>query len=232
LSGCRGKNGNEGEKQHVRQQGIGLVLPPEVKHFEQNGVGGMPPVTVASAGPQIGGEREKGRISGQQRCGGGDFREVSRLIGLAEFLFQVQFELAEKTTANGKGFHDRPPAWQAIGLPQWLRYWTAASERRQKKRPSGIAGGPLAEKRQNGAWSLDQPKDSTGALLVEGKNNLLRMRQEIPLGESEISALDDGVAALQSVLDRLANVPTPAGPTPIQLRGESLVQIQLEASNG
>ena len=76
-----------------------------------------------------------------------------------------------------------------------------------------------------------QPKDSTGAILVEGKNNLLRMRQEIPLGESEISALDDGVAALQSLLDRLANVPTPAGPTPIQLRGESLVQIELEASD-
>jgi len=79
--------------------------------------------------------------------------------------------------------------------------------------------------------SFYQPKDSTGALLVEGKNNLLRMRQEIPLGESEIAALDDGVAALQSLLDRLANVPTPAGATPIQLRGESLVQIQLEASN-
>ena len=79
--------------------------------------------------------------------------------------------------------------------------------------------------------SFYQPKDSTTALLVEGKNNLLRMRQEIPLGESEIAALDDGVAALQSLLDRLANVPTPTGPTPLQLRGESLVQIRLEAGD-
>jgi integrase len=75
------------------------------------------------------------------------------------------------------------------------------------------------------------PKDATGALLVEGKRNLLRMRQEIPLGESEIAALDDGVSALQSLLDRLANVPTPAGPTPRQLRGDALVQIQQEASD-
>jgi integrase len=73
--------------------------------------------------------------------------------------------------------------------------------------------------------SFYQPKDSTAPLLVEGKNNLLRMRQEIPLGESEIAALDDGVSALESLLGRLADVPTPAGPTPLQLRGESLVRI-------
>jgi integrase len=79
--------------------------------------------------------------------------------------------------------------------------------------------------------SFYQPKDSTAAFLLEGKNNLLRMRQEIPLGESEIAALDDGISALQSLLGRLANVPTPAGPTPLQLRGDSLVQIQLEASD-
>jgi hypothetical protein len=75
--------------------------------------------------------------------------------------------------------------------------------------------------------SFYQPKDSTAAALLEGKNNLLRMRQEIPLGESEVAALDDGVSALESLLDRLANVPTPAGPTPRQLlRGDALVQIR------
>jgi integrase len=71
-----------------------------------------------------------------------------------------------------------------------------------------------------------QPKESTGAALLEGKNNLLRMRQEIPLGESEVAALDDGVSALESLLHRLANVPTPAGPTPRQLRDETQIQIQ------
>ena len=76
--------------------------------------------------------------------------------------------------------------------------------------------------------SFYQPKDATAAFLLEGKNNLLRMRQEIPLGESEIAALDDGVSALESLLGRLAHVPTPAGPTPLQLRSDSLVQIQLK----
>lgn len=79
--------------------------------------------------------------------------------------------------------------------------------------------------------SFYQPKNSTAASLLEGKNNLLRMRQEIPLGESEIAALDDGVSALESLLNRLANVPTPAGPTPHQLRGQSLVQIQPAATD-
>ena len=71
------------------------------------------------------------------------------------------------------------------------------------------------------------PKESTAAALLEGKANLLRMRQEIPLTEAEIAALDDGVSALESFLHRLADVPTPSGKTPVQLRGESLVQIEL-----
>jgi hypothetical protein len=70
------------------------------------------------------------------------------------------------------------------------------------------------------------PKASTASALLEGKSNLLRMRQEIPLSEVEVAALDDGVSALNSLLIRLESVPTPAGPTPLELRGESLVQIQ------
>ncbi len=72
------------------------------------------------------------------------------------------------------------------------------------------------------------PKGSTASALLEGKSNLLRMRQDIPLSEGELAALDDGVSALESLLSRLANVPTPAGPTPLQLRGESLVQINAD----
>jgi hypothetical protein len=79
--------------------------------------------------------------------------------------------------------------------------------------------------------SFYQPKDSTSPALLEGKNNLLRMRQEIPLGESEIAALDDGISALESLLSRLANVPTPAGPTPFEVRDKSLVQIQKARSD-
>jgi hypothetical protein len=68
-------------------------------------------------------------------------------------------------------------------------------------------------------------KDSARAQLLEGKANLLRMRQEIPLNEAELAAVDDGVAALQKLLDQLADVATPAGPTPRQLRTSELVKI-------
>jgi hypothetical protein len=39
------------------------------------------------------------------------------------------------------------------------------------------------------------PKDSTVALQVEGKQHLLRLLQEIPFGEAEQAAVEDGVAA-------------------------------------
>ena len=64
------------------------------------------------------------------------------------------------------------------------------------------------------------------AALLEGKNNLLRMRQEIPLSDAELAALDDRVSAFESLLSRLADVPTPAGPTPHQLRDTALIQIE------
>jgi hypothetical protein len=43
------------------------------------------------------------------------------------------------------------------------------------------------------------------------------MRAMIPLTEDEQAAVDDGNAALDRLLDRLAGTPTPAGPTPRQL---------------
>jgi len=74
--------------------------------------------------------------------------------------------------------------------------------------------------------SFYMAKGSTMAALLEGKNNLLRMRQEIPLSDVELAALDDGVSALESLLSRLADVPTPAGLTPLQLRDTALIQIE------
>jgi hypothetical protein len=66
------------------------------------------------------------------------------------------------------------------------------------------------------------PKDSTAALLLEG--SLLRLLQEIPLGEAEQAAVEDGVAAYENLLSKLSDVPTPAGPTLRQF-GAGLVQI-------
>jgi hypothetical protein len=67
------------------------------------------------------------------------------------------------------------------------------------------------------------PKSSTPSVLLEGENNLLRMRQEVPLTEAEVAAVDDGASALGSLLKRLANVPTPGGPNSLQLSDGSNV---------
>ena len=61
------------------------------------------------------------------------------------------------------------------------------------------------------------PKNSSRAQLLEAKANLQRMLIAIPLTDDEKAAVDDGQAALDRLLDRLANVPTPAGPTPRQI---------------
>jgi hypothetical protein len=61
------------------------------------------------------------------------------------------------------------------------------------------------------------PKDSTKAQLLEAKANLQRMIASVPLTDDERAAVDDGQAALETLVARLAHVPTPAGPTPSQL---------------
>jgi hypothetical protein len=60
------------------------------------------------------------------------------------------------------------------------------------------------------------PKDSSKAQILEAKENLQKMRAMIPLTEDEQAAVNDGSAALSRLLDRLADIPTPAGPTPRQ----------------
>ena len=52
--------------------------------------------------------------------------------------------------------------------------------------------------------------------LLEAKANLQRMLVEIPLTEVERAAVEDGGEAVTHLLDRLADVPTPAGGTPRQ----------------
>ena len=61
------------------------------------------------------------------------------------------------------------------------------------------------------------PKGSTKAQLLEAKNNLQRMLAAIPLTDDERAAVDDGHTAVDALLDRLADVPTPGGPTPNQI---------------
>lgn len=61
------------------------------------------------------------------------------------------------------------------------------------------------------------PKESSQAQLLEGRANLLRLLQEIPLSEEERAAVEDGIEAMEKLYEQLADVPTPAGPTPNQL---------------
>ncbi len=61
------------------------------------------------------------------------------------------------------------------------------------------------------------PKNSSKGQLLEAKENLQKMLANIPLTDDERAAVDDGQAALDQLLERLTDVPTPAGPTPRQL---------------
>jgi hypothetical protein len=61
------------------------------------------------------------------------------------------------------------------------------------------------------------PKHSSTAQLLEAKQNLQRMLTVIPLTDDERAAVDDGHAALDKLLQRLADVPTPTGTTPREI---------------
>jgi hypothetical protein len=75
------------------------------------------------------------------------------------------------------------------------------------------------------------PKGSTSALLLEGKQHLLRLLQEIPLSEAEHAAVEEGIVAYESLLAKLADVPTPSGPTPRQIDAGLVPVTALQAPN-
>jgi len=55
---------------------------------------------------------------------------------------------------------------------------------------------------------------NTRGQLVEAKEDMERMLTTIPLTEQERAAAEGDKAAVEGLLQRLADVPTPAGPTP------------------
>lgn len=61
------------------------------------------------------------------------------------------------------------------------------------------------------------PKGSSLEQIIEGKANLLRMKQELALTDEESAAVDDGLIALEALQKKLVDVPTPAGLTPREL---------------
>jgi integrase len=76
------------------------------------------------------------------------------------------------------------------------------------------------------------PKESTRGQLLEARANLERMMVQIPLTDDERAAVEDGQLALDGLLERLADVPTPAGPTPRQLGLRPLPVINAKARPG
>src|SRR4051812_44087323 len=64
---------------------------------------------------------------------------------------------------------------------------------------------------------LYAPKTSSTGQLIEAKSNRQCMLVDIPLTDDERAAVEDGQAAVVELLGRLADVATPAGPTPRQL---------------
>jgi integrase len=61
------------------------------------------------------------------------------------------------------------------------------------------------------------PKASSKGQLLEAKDNLQRMLASIPLSDDERAAVDEGQAALDGLLERLIDVPTPTGATPREI---------------
>jgi integrase len=67
------------------------------------------------------------------------------------------------------------------------------------------------------------PKDSSKAELLEASGNLQRMLATIPLTDDERAAVDDGHTAVTALLERLTDIPTPAGPTPRDIGARTTV---------
>jgi hypothetical protein len=65
-----------------------------------------------------------------------------------------------------------------------------------------------------------RPKLGTRDQLVEGKANLIRMLEFVQLTEDEKLLVTEGIELHQELIEKLADMPTPAGPTPRELEAQ------------
>ncbi len=72
------------------------------------------------------------------------------------------------------------------------------------------------------------PKPSSEAQLLEAKDGLQRMLVQIPLTDEERAAVDSDQDAVDHLLDRLTDTPTPAGPTPRDLDAADPGRVELD----
>ncbi|MFE9328929.1 tyrosine-type recombinase/integrase [Nocardia sp. NPDC052278] len=71
------------------------------------------------------------------------------------------------------------------------------------------------------------PKESSKSQLLQAKSNLQRMAVNIPLTDDEQAAVEEGQIAVDKLLTRLADVPTPAGPTPREVGAAGAIQLPI-----
>ena len=71
--------------------------------------------------------------------------------------------------------------------------------------------------------SFYQPKESAFVQMLEAKENLLRLEQKMPLSDTELQAVKEGIDTYEKLTAHLApqlqDTPTPQGPTPRELQG-------------
>jgi hypothetical protein len=65
-----------------------------------------------------------------------------------------------------------------------------------------------------------RPKNTSIEQLVEGKANLVRMLEFVSLTEDEQVLVTEGIELHQALIEKLQDVPTPAGPTPRELEAQ------------
>jgi integrase len=69
--------------------------------------------------------------------------------------------------------------------------------------------------------SFYRPKKTFLPMLLEKKDHLLHMKQDIPLTDLELAAVEGDLKATERLIARLIDKPTPAGPTPRQLEQQN-----------
>lgn len=65
-----------------------------------------------------------------------------------------------------------------------------------------------------------RPKTASMEQIIEGKANLMWMLEFVSLTEDEKLLVTEGIDLRQALLEKLADVPTPAGPTPRERKAE------------
>ncbi|MFJ5047548.1 hypothetical protein [Streptomyces sp. NPDC088719] len=154
---------------------------------------------------------------------------------IASLLYNAKEPMTLFELQAGSDTDHRNPPSTSSGTSARSRSWSTATRSPPGPRPPANHGsttisvtGCAPTRSSNSAstgWPAPaaisaRPRKSTRTQLVEAKANSQRLLVSIPLTDEERAAVDDGQSALDRPLERLAEVATPAAPTPNELRAE------------